>query len=261
MKMVGRQLKAARTAAGYTQRALAELASVDEETIASIEQGRRVLQLDLAEFLDELLETKGMLVAGVENMPEIDQFALWSEDYMKHEWEALAISFYANQVLPGLLQTENYARAVLGERVPAYDQDEIETKTAGRVDRREILRRKAPPTLSFVVWEPVLDLKVGGPQVGREQLRQLRADAHLPAISLQFMPMDSPSHAGLNGPFILLETPDHQHLAYLETQRGSQWVSDPDEVSILARKYAMLRTQALTTQQSLSLLDRRLGEA
>ncbi|MEV1020320.1 helix-turn-helix transcriptional regulator [Streptomyces sp. NPDC050264] len=260
MKMVGRQLRAARRAAGYTQTALAERARVDEETIASIEQGRRVLQPDLAEALDEILDTKGMLSAGVENMPEIDQFPLWAEEYMRQEQEATAISWYDTLVVPGILQTEEYARAVLRERVPAYDQDEIDAKTAGRVARQEVLHRKAPPTLSFVVWEPVLHATLGGPRLRREQLRHLRACAELPGVSLQFLPLGTPSHAGLDGPFTLLETPDHQHLAYTESQRGSQLVAGPDDVSILTRKYAMLRTQALTTQQSTGLLDRLLGE-
>ncbi|WP_372344579.1 Scr1 family TA system antitoxin-like transcriptional regulator [Streptomyces sp. KL116D] len=261
MKMVGRQLKAARQAAGHTQAQLAALVQVDDETIASVEQGRRALQLDLAESLDELLDTKGVLAAGAANMPEADQFPLWAEEYMRQEREAIALSFYANQVLPGLLQTEAYTRAVLQERVPAYDDEEIVTKTAGRVARHEILLRREPPTLSFVLWEPLLRLHVGGAQVRQEQLQHLRATAQLPCISLQIIPLDSPSHAGLDGPFILIETPDHQHLAYNESQRGSQWVADPDEVSRLARKYAMLRTQALATQQSLGLLDRLLGEA
>lgn len=72
--------------------------------------------------------------------------------------------------------------------------------------------------------------------------------------------MRTSAHAGVNGPFTLLETPDHQHLAYTEGQRGSQWVSDPDEVSILARKYAMLRSQAMSPHESKSLLDRLLGD-
>jgi transcriptional regulator with XRE-family HTH domain len=260
MKMLGVQVGTARRAAGYTQRALAEELMLDEETVASIEQGRRPLKPDLAELLDQVLDTKGMLAAGVDNMPEIDQFPMWAELYIQHEREAIALSWYDAVVLPGLLQTEAYARAVLRERVPAYDEDEIETRTAARVERQEILHRKIPPTLSFIVWEPVLDLEVGGPQVRAEQLRHLRAMAELPGLAIQFLPRRSPHHAGLNGPFILLETPDHQHLAYTESQRGSQWVSDQDEVSILARKYAMLRTQALPTQDSMGLLDRLLGE-
>ncbi|MFJ8112909.1 Scr1 family TA system antitoxin-like transcriptional regulator [Streptomyces sp. NPDC096132] len=257
MRMLGKQLGTARREAGHTQGGLAELVRLDEETIASIEQGRRALKPDLAALLDEVLDTKGMLATGVANLPEIDQFPLWAELYMEHEREAIALSWYDNAVLPGLLQNEPYVRAVLRNRVPAYDEDEIETYTALRLDRQEILRRKNPPTLSFVVWEPVLYMEIGD---RRAQLRYLRELAELPCVSLQFLPMRSPCNAGLDGPFILVETPDHQHLAYAEGQRGSQWVSDADEVSILARKYAMLRTQALTTQDSLGLLDRLLGE-
>jgi hypothetical protein len=175
---------------------------------------------------------------------------------MEHEREAIALSWYDNAVLPGLLQTDPYVRAVLRNRVPAYDESEIETRTAARLERQEILHRRNPPTLSFIVWEPVLHMRISG----TEQLRHLRAIAELPCVSLQFLPLDSPYHAGLDGPFTLLETPDHQHLAYTESQRGSQWVSDADEVSKLARKYAMLRTQALTTQDSRDLIDRLLGE-
>jgi transcriptional regulator with XRE-family HTH domain len=261
MKMLGVQLGTARRAAGFTQRALGERLMVDEETIASIEQGRRPLKPDVAALLDEVLGTKGMLSAGVENLPEIDQFPMWAELYVHHEREAISLSWYDTLVVPGILQTEAYARAVLRNRVPAYDADEVETRTAARIDRQEILHRKVPPTLSFIVWEPVLHLRIGGRTVRVEQLRHLRGIAELPGLALQFLPLDSPSHAGLNGPFTLLETPDHQHLAYIESQRGSQWVSAPDEVSILARKYAMLRTQALTPQESMGLLDRLLGDA
>ncbi|KPI01938.1 helix-turn-helix domain protein [Actinobacteria bacterium OK074] len=259
-RMLGSQVQAARKAAGYTQRSLAEAALIEEETVASIEQGRRRLMPDLAVTFEELLDAKGTLVAGVAALPEIDQFPLYAEEYIEHEAKAVALSWYDNAVLPGLLQTREYARAVLAERVPAYDEDEIEAKIEGRIKRQEILQRKNPPTMSFVVWEPVLYLGIGSEQVRREQLRYLREYAELPGLSLQFLPMRTSAHAGLNGPFILLETPDHQHLAYTESQRGSQWVSDPEEVSILARKYAMLRSQALTPQESRSLLDRLLGD-
>lgn len=260
MKMLGIQVGTARRAAGLTQRALSERLMLDEETIASIEQGRRPLKPDLAELLDQLLSTKGLLSAGVQNLPEIDQFPMWAELYIQHEREAIALSWYDAMVLPGLLQTEAYARAVLRNRVPAYDDDEVGTRAAARVERQEILHRKIPPTLSFIVWEPVLYLAIGDREVRAEQFRHLRETAELPGLTIQFLPTNSPFHAGLDGPFILLETPDHQHLAYTESQRGSQWVSDPDEVSILARKYAMLRTQALTPQDSLGLLGRLLGE-
>ncbi|MEU9245066.1 helix-turn-helix transcriptional regulator [Streptomyces sp. NPDC048385] len=260
MKMLGKQLGTARRVAGLTQTELGLRVGLDEQTVASIEQGRRALKPDVAARMDEVLDTKGMLAAGVANLPDVDQFPMWAEVYMEHEREAIALSWYDNAVLPGLLQTEAYVRAVLRNRVPAYDADEVETRTAARLERQEILHRGNPPTLSFVVWEPVLLMALGGPQVRRGQLRHLREITEQPCVSLQFLPLSSPCHAGIDGPFTLLETPDHQHLAYTESQRGSQWVSDADEVSRLARKYAMLRTQALTTQDSTGLLDRLLGE-
>lgn len=162
MRMVGKQMQAARKAAGFTQSSLGKAVLADEETIASIEQGRRPLLLELAQALDELLDTKGTLAAGVENMPEIDQFPLFAEQYMVHEREAISLCWYDNAVLPGLLQTRDYARAVLRERVPPYDEDELEAKTEGRIERQEILHRKCPPMMSFIVWEPVLYIELGG---------------------------------------------------------------------------------------------------
>lgn len=259
-KMLGQQLQALRKAAGLTQLSLAGRAGVDVETLASIEQGRRNLTAKLAERLDEILESKKVLLIGVENLPEIDQFPQWAEEYMDHEKEAISLSWYDNQVLPGLLQTKEYAMAVFRSRVPAYNQEDLEALTKSRLDRQKILYRKNPPTVSFVVWEPALLLPMGGREIHRTQLRSLREACELPHVTVQSLQLNRTSHAGTAGPFTLLETPDHQHLAYAESQRGSLWVSNPDEVSILARKYAMLRTQALTPEGTMGLLDRLLGE-
>ncbi|MGW6708891.1 helix-turn-helix domain-containing protein [Streptomyces sp. NPDC054956] len=260
MKMVGTQVAAGRVAKNLTQKQLGELVRLDAETIASIEQGRRALMPNVAELMDHHLGLPGILTIAADGMPALDATPPWAEEYMDLEYSAIALSWFDNQVVPGLLQTENYARAVFACRVPAHPEPEVESLTASRIARQEILRRASPPTLSFVIWEAVLRDRLGGDEVYAEQLRHLRECADLPDLSLQVMPLGRTSHAGLDGPFILLETPDHQHLGYTETQRGSQLISDPDEVSILARKYAMLRTQALNTEQTRGLLGRLLGE-
>ncbi|MEW1718378.1 helix-turn-helix transcriptional regulator [Streptomyces sp. NPDC093109] len=261
MKLVGKLVARFREAAGLTQRELAERLNAHEETIASIEQGRRPLKPDMAEAMDRLLETKRALETAVENMPEIDLIPAWAEQYMDLESEAIALSWFENQVLPGLLQTKNYARAVFRTEVPTLDKDEIDVKATARLDRQKILHRKVPLMASFIISEAVLIDRLGGNEVYRETLRHVRTCADLPGVSLQVMPLGRQSHAGLSGPFILLETPDHQHLAYAETQRGSLLISTPDDVSIVSRKYAMLRTQALNPEETKGLLDRLLGEA
>ncbi|MEU1492136.1 helix-turn-helix transcriptional regulator [Streptomyces sp. NPDC005776] len=260
MKLVGKLVAVFRVAAGLTQAQLADHVSVQVETVASIEQGRRALLPDLARRMDELLETKGALATAVENMPEVDLVPAWAEQYMDLEREALALSWYDNQVLPGLLQTEAYARAVFRNRVPVFSEEKIAIQTASRLERQEILHRSAPPTISFVIWEPVLLLQLLDDEAHAGQLRHLRTCAALPGVSLQVLPLSHRAHAGLDGPFTLLETPDYQQVAYSETQRGSLLVSDPDEISILSQKYAMLRAQALSPEDTLGLLDRLLGE-
>lgn len=260
MKLVGKLVAVFRVAAGLTQAQLADAVGVQVETVASIEQGRRALLPDLARRMDELLETKGALATAVEHMPEVDLVPAWAEQYMDLERTALALSWYDNQVLPGLLQTEAYARAVFRNRVPAFSEEKIEIQTASRLERQEILHRSEPPTISFVIWEPVVRLQLTDEEAHRKQLRHLRTCAALPGVSLQILALSHRSHAGLNGPFILLETPDFQHVAYSETQRGSLLVADPDEISILSQKYAMLRAQALSPEDTLGLLDRLLGE-
>ncbi|MEW1924163.1 helix-turn-helix transcriptional regulator [Streptomyces sp. NPDC088360] len=259
MRMVGALLAVHREAAGYTQKSLAERFVIGEEAIASIEQGRRPLKMDLAVQLDELLRTHRTLQTAVENMPEVDLVPRWAEEYLDCEREAIAISLYANQVLPGQLQTEEYARAVFRSRVPVFDEDEIEQFVALRIERQEILHRKVPPTTSFVIWEAVLHDRLGSQQVYFEQLRRLREYSELPGLALQILPFGRAIHAALDGPFVLLETPEHQRLAYTETQRGSQLIADPDEVAILTQKCAMLRTQALNPEDTRDLLDRLLG--
>ncbi|HWM37851.1 MAG TPA: helix-turn-helix transcriptional regulator [Streptomyces sp.] len=261
MKLVGALLAQFRRAAGYTQESLTERICAQYDTIASIEQGRRPLKSDLAGQLDDLLDTKGALAVAVANMPEMDKYPIWAAEFVDRESEAIALCWYENQVVPGLLQTEGYARAVFHSRVPASNADEIETQVEARIERQEILQRKVPPTVSFIISEAALRDRLGGTAVYQEQLQDLRDHANLPGLSLQVMPLGRESHAALDGPFILLETPDHEHLAYTETQRGSQLVSDADEVSILSLKYAMLRTQALNPEETKSLLDRLLGEA
>ncbi|MHC6626595.1 helix-turn-helix domain-containing protein [Streptomyces globosus] len=261
MKMIGEQVATGRIAKKLTQSGLADLVNMDCETIASIEQGRRVLMPDIAERMDRALGLPGVLTVAALRMPEVDMIPAWAEEYFEREREALALSWFNTTVIPGLLQTEAYARAVLSCRVPFVGAEKVELRTARRMRRQEILQRPVPPTLSFVIWEAALRDRLGGDEVHVEQLRHLRACADRMAISIQVLPLGLTAQAGLSGSFILLETPQFQRLAYSETQRGSVLVRDPNEVSILTQKYAMLRSQALNVTASKGLLDRLLGES
>jgi transcriptional regulator with XRE-family HTH domain len=188
LRLVGAQLSLFRQVARLTQRELAERLVVAEDTIASIEQGRRPLKPDLAEQLDHALDTKGALAVAVANLPEMDKFPVWAAEFIDREREAIAFSSYENQVVPGLLQTESYARAVFRSRVPILSEDEIEQQVASRIERQNLLCRKEPPTASFIIAEAVLRDHLGGEDVFDGQLGHLSELAAFPCLSLQVMP-------------------------------------------------------------------------
>lgn len=130
MKMVGAMVAAARIAKNLTQKQLAVLIGQDEETVASIEQGRRALMPNVAELMDLHLGLPGLLSVAAHKMPAVDVTPPWAEEYLDRERESIAISSYENQVLPGLLQTDAYAEAVFRSCVPVLDEDEIAGRTA-----------------------------------------------------------------------------------------------------------------------------------
>ncbi|MEU8912323.1 helix-turn-helix transcriptional regulator [Streptomyces nigrescens] len=260
--VIGAQLSHFRRAARITQPALAERVGLHEDTIGSIEQGRRPLKLDLAETLDELLDTKGALAVAVAKVPEREKLPAFVQDLVEHEEEALTLLSYQNQVVPGLLQTEPYVRATFDSLYPPLDEEQAEEWVSGRISRQKLLERKTPrPMLNFILEEVVLHRPIGSQELLRAQLRHLRSCAELPFLGLQIMPTARCTHAALDGPLVLLEKPDHEYLAYIEAQRISFLVDDPDEVSAYQQKYGMLRSQALTPEETKSLLDDLLGES
>ncbi|MGW2919089.1 helix-turn-helix domain-containing protein [Streptomyces angustmyceticus] len=260
--VIGAQLSHFRKAARITQPELAEQVGLHEDTIGSIEQGRRPLKIDLAETLDEILGTKGALAVAVAKVPEREKLPAFVQDLVEHEEEALTLLSYQNQVVPGLLQTGDYARAVFDCLYPPLDEDQADEWVSARLDRQKLLERKRPrPMLNFILEEAVLHRPMGGPETLCEQIRHLRRCAQLPFLGLQIMPTSRTSHASLDGPLVLLETPEHEHLVYIEAQRISFLVDDPDEVSVYQQVYGMLRSQALTPEETRGLLDDLLGES
>ncbi|MEU3216229.1 helix-turn-helix transcriptional regulator [Streptomyces sp. NPDC006971] len=259
--LIGAQLATFRKAARLTQSALADRCCVGEETIASIEQGRRPLQADFAVQLDELLETKGVLQVAVAKVPKKERFPVFVQDFIDYEQDAVTLLPYENQVVPGQLQTPEYARAVFTSLYPPLEEEQIEERVAARIDRQKIFQRKPRPMANFLLEESILHRPIGGRHVLRKQLMHLRKCTELPFLGLQIMPTDREAHAALDGPMVLLETPDHDQMAYIEGQRVSFLVDDLDEVSVFHQKYGMLRSQALSPERSMRLLDDLLGES
>ena len=256
MQMVGSLVAWYRALAGLSQEQTAERTGIERAQLAAIEQGRQPLLPGQARELDQLLGTRGALAVVLAERPQRHAIPSWALTLVRNEERARSVQSYETMVVPGLLQTEEYARAVLSCVHPPVAPAEIERRVAARLDRQKILHRIPAPVLVFVIEETVLHRPIGGAPCLRRQIRHLRECADLPFLTLVTVPPDREVHAGLNGPMVLLETHSAQRLAYGEGQRGSFVVDSPSEVGALYEKYRVLRTQALDPKETKELLDR-----
>ncbi|MGW3950857.1 helix-turn-helix domain-containing protein [Streptomyces sp. NPDC004752] len=259
-RAVGAVLAHLRKQARLTQEQLAERAHISVDTVASIEQGRLALQPDRAEQFDELLGTGGVLAVLVAEMPVREKVVQFAQSLVEHEQEAVSILSYQSLAIPGLLQTRDYCRAVFDYRYPAIGSETAEQWVSARMERQLVFERERPPVCHFIIEESILRRQVGGPEAMREQFRQILEYTEPVHMSFQIMPMDRVPHAGLDGPMVLLETPEHERLAYLEVQRVSFLADGPEEVSDYHHKYGMLRSQALSPDESVRIMHGLLGD-
>ncbi|MFD4586601.1 Scr1 family TA system antitoxin-like transcriptional regulator [Streptomyces sp. NPDC058434] len=264
-RALGRQIKVARARAGMSQKELGDRLGYGEETISSVERGRRTPQPELLVAVDELLECGGLLASAAEDVERARarrrvRHPEWFRDYARLEAEAVQLCYFANQAVPGLLQTKEYARAVFASRQPLFDEETIEQRVAARMARQELMTRWPPPTVSAIIQESVLRQPFGGLDVQREQLEHLLKTGDLRHVEIQVMPTTSQDHAGMGGPFTLLTPKGKPQVAYLEVQHISRLITDPDEVRVLAAKHGSIRGQALTPRESLRLIEKMLGD-
>ncbi|MET7714693.1 helix-turn-helix transcriptional regulator [Streptomyces sp. NPDC005407] len=262
---LGKQIKVLRENASMSQRELGVAAHCGEDLISSMERGVRTPQPDFLERADELLGAGGVLKAAIEDVREAQAKARtrhpdWFRDYAKAEAEAVALHDYSNQAVPGLLQTEEYARAIFTQRRPLLDESTIEKRVVDRLARQQIFERWPAPIFSYVLEEALLRRPIGGRAVHENQLRQLLRFGRLRTVELQVMPLDREEHPSLDGAFILLTPKGRQQVAYTEIYGHPRLITDPEEVRTFTERYGIIRAQALTPRESLSLIEKMLGE-
>ncbi|MFD8270954.1 helix-turn-helix domain-containing protein [Streptomyces flaveolus] len=259
LRCFGRQMKLLREAAGLTQAQLGERVGYGDAQIAAVEQGRRIPKPELVDAVDRAVGARGVLVAMKKEVAKA-RYPSFFRRYAELEAEAAELHAYDNHVVKGLLQTEEYARAVFTMWRPLLDPELIEQRVAARMERRKLFSRRPAPLLSFVIEEQVLRRPVGGPQVLRGQLGQLLLYGHERNVEMQVMPMDRDEHAGLGGAFTLIHLEDERRMGYMEVQEASILYTAPKKVSPLEATYGVLRAQALTPRESLAFIEKLLGE-
>ena len=256
----GKLLKLHRRRAGMTQEQLAGVIVYSLDMVSAVERGKRPAKLPFTQAAERVLDAGGTLLALQEDV-DLARLPRFFHDFATLEAEAISFFWYGGYVVPGLLQTEDYARALLNAHFPPLDEDTLEERLAARMDRQAQLKRTKPPLVAvFLIEEAVLYRPMGGPDVMKAQLRKLLEQTELPNIQIQIMPTSFGAHSGLNGSMVLLETTDHTKVAYVESQDVSSVVSEPDMVSEFWLRYGMLRSQALNLEESARLIKRAAGE-
>ncbi|MFF9043517.1 Scr1 family TA system antitoxin-like transcriptional regulator [Streptomyces parvulus] len=262
LRTFGAVVQGFRKRAGMTQEELAERVRYSVQTVASVEQGRRFPTLEYVRRAEDVLDAAGILSGAVRHLSRQPGLASWFRQWARLEAAAVSLYTYECRVVPGLLQTEAYARAVSLNVPPVPDEHELDQRVAARLARQELLSvaRKPPTAFTFIVEEAVLLRDTGGQDVTRGLLDHLVGLVEQNwNVEVQVMPLRQPKHAGLDGPVRLAETPEHKWYGYSEGQENGRLIADPKEISILQQRYAKLRSQALTPADSLSLLTRMRG--
>lgn len=260
LHVFGQQLKLCRIRAGLERTEFGSKTGYSASTIASFEQGRRIPPPKFIDKADELLDAGGLLRASKEEVARA-QYPAFFRDAARLEAQAVALHVYATKAVPGLLQTEEYARAVFRMWRPLLSEETITQRVAARLDRQEIFSRTPLRTISFVIEEFLLRRLHGGRAAMRGQLEQILLHGHRRNVEIQVMPIAQEEHAGLEGPFTLIETREGQRIAYVEAYKDSRLYTDRTSVRDLEEQYGILRAQALTPRASLELVEKLLGEA
>lgn len=259
-KTFGMMLRFYRERAKYSQEALGRETGYSKSQVAMIERGQRNPKGDFVPIVDPLLGAQGALLKLAEEIVA-SGVAPWFEDYLEEEKKAVGIHKYDCHLIPGLLQTHEYARAVFHSAVPPMEDDEIEVHVAARIKRQELFFRKPAPLVTFVLEQSALTKPLGGPEVLRKNLLHVRECANLRNVSIQVMPGGRWTHAGLSGSFTLLETDEQRgHLVYVEGQVGRYFLTEQPDVAIVAARYSELRAQSLAPEDSARLIEKMARE-
>lgn len=254
----GSELRRLREAMGWSQQELARRTSYSTSLVGLIETAARAPTRKFAQRCDEVLETGGTLVKlwpliGRESSPA------WVRSLFELEWEARTLRNYQLAVVPGLLQTEDYARALTRAGRPFDTEKEVEEMVTVRMQRQRLLDRPDPPILFVLLDEAVLARPIGGNSIMRDQLEHLLKAATRPRVTIQVIPFEVGAYAGLAGPILVLSFKGAPDIVYMENAESAQLLIDPTRVDPLSAQFDALRSYALPQAASAAFIEKRMN--
>ncbi|MEV5322151.1 helix-turn-helix transcriptional regulator [Streptomyces sp. NPDC052687] len=270
-RKLGAELRALRTGAGLTSGEAARLVGWHQSKVSRIETGASGVRpadvrllLDAYGVSDPQLRELLLVLAGSGGGQGRDHW--WHayrgvlpptyRDFISLESQASDMRTLETSVVPGLLQTPEYARAVTRAAVEGLDEDRLDTLVEVRLARQDVLRSQPPLTLSAVLDEAVLRREVGGPDVMAEQLRRLLEAARLPQVRLQVLPFAAGAHIGLTGPFVIFSFSNTSDLdvVVLDHLTSSLYLERKEDVGAYTEAFDALRRNALSPEETLEYI-------
>jgi hypothetical protein len=273
-RIVGAQLRRLREASRVTRREAAASIGIGESKLGRVEVGRVGLDEDEVKQLLELYgihepdERDALLTLAREaNRPGwLQEFSgampAWFRPYVDLEEAAQVIRTYEVQFVPGLLQTEDYARAVITQDRTELPDEEVARRVALRLRRQRILTARNPVRLWAVIDEAALWRPIGGSEVARAQLRALLDAARLQHITVQVMPFHVGGHAGEAGAFTILRFPEPElhDIAYVEQLTGAMYLERDDDIDAYGAAMERLCVQSASPEESMDLISKIIRE-
>ncbi|WP_405112588.1 helix-turn-helix transcriptional regulator [Micromonospora sp. NBC_01405] len=251
--LIRAQLRRMRTAAGMSQEEFGRRAAYSASTISAVETGTRPIDIPYMRRMDEVLDTGG-LFESLLRMAEREGQPSWFRPWLDAERGARQLRCFHPTLIPALLQTENYARAVI-RCDDLLSDDKVEKRVAARMDRQAILAQPDPPQLIAVIDEGILrrtDESFRG--LMAQQIDRLIVSAERPQVSVHVIPVHVGLHVGMSGPFALARGADGGWIGSLETQLNGSVIDSESELATLMSRWETVRNEALPRRQSIDLL-------
>jgi transcriptional regulator with XRE-family HTH domain len=261
-RRLGQELRRLRELKGMTAEEVAERLLVSQSKISRLENGRRsISQRDVRDLCGVYeVEDQRMVDSLMEMAKDSRQQGWWHafgdvpySVYIGLETDAASLRVYDPQVVPGLLQTRQYAEALISGALPETAHTEVEKRVQVRMRRQErVSSSENPLRLWSVMDESALRRVVGSRELMREQLEHLVEQSQLPHVTVQVIPFDMGAHPGLNGQYAILEFPDtaDSSVVYIEGVTSDLYLEKPNDVQKYSVMYEHLRAQALNVDQS-----------
>jgi transcriptional regulator with XRE-family HTH domain len=252
--LLGAELRHAREKTGLSQEDLGQRLFVSGSFVGQLESGTRRMQPEYARLLDEALGTEDFFrrnCAAAARSKYPDHFAEAAEA----EAVATAIKEYAPLLIPGLLQTPAYARAVFRAYQPTAPADVIDALLAARLERARILDDPTRPLLWAVLDEAALRRRTGGPGVMAQALRHVTTLIRRHRIIVQLLPFSAGAHASMTGALTLMTFEDAPPLAFVEGPSMGRLEDDPATVARHQLTYDLIRASACSPRESLAWID------